>query len=79
MHAYIAYMNRKDIKTAAKLLLCCTGIFFTLAAAAYANTRYNGFADVPPADYYLEKLWWLWERICECLLLYPRRFINFFN
>lgn len=79
MEEYIRYMNKEDTKRVVKILLCCAALFFTFAGIAYANTRFNGFADVQPASYYFGYLKWLWERIVANLFLYPKRFINFFN
>ncbi|MBR0413617.1 MAG: hypothetical protein IJI67_00935 [Clostridia bacterium] len=79
MEEYITFMNRKDIKNIAKILLFCAGTVCVLGAVVYSNTRYNGFADTAPASAYVSYLKWLWERICQSLWLYPRRFLNFFN
>ena len=79
MEAYLAFMRRKDRRTAAKLFTACAFALILCCTVAYLNTRFNGFADVHPAAYYFHKLRQAWQSICDTLFLYPDRFINFFN
>ena len=79
MEEYILYMNRKNRKTAAKVLLLCFCAFVLLSFVVFSNTRFNGFGDVHPAVYYCRKIGEIWSWICSVLFSYPRRFINFFN
>ena len=79
MESYIRYMNAKNRKTAVKLLVCCAFIFTLLCFVAFSNTRFNGFADVYPAEFYFEKIKEVWNKICENLFNNNLRFINFFR
>lgn len=79
MEEYIRFMNRKNAKTAVKIMLLCAAVFFAGAAVAYCNTRYNGFGDVMPAAAYAGAARRIWEWICECLFSYSHRFINIFK
>ena len=79
MEEYIRFMNRKNRKTMLKICLFCACTFVLLSFVVFSNTRFNGFADVHPAAYYFEKLAAFWQKICEALALYPKRFINFFQ
>ena len=79
MEEYIRFMKRKNTKNVIMILIFCALAFLTFAAIAFLNTRFNGFADVHPAAYYFEKLAAFWQKICEALALYPKRFINFFQ
>ena len=79
MKEYIRFMNRKNRKRAIAWLLFCAAAFFLLASVAYLNTRFNGFADVNPASFYLEKLKTAWERVIKILFSFDGRFINFFK
>jgi len=79
MQEYIRFMNRKNRKNVIKLLFLSFLAIITFGFLAYSNTRYNGFADVPPVGFYASRLKQVWEFICDMLFRFEGRFINFFQ